>query len=73
MSHNPRRRKLAAAFLGVVTAVSAMALGGAGYASIPTHSQATFAIVASVLAGCLAVKAAWPSDAATQKKLISPG
>jgi hypothetical protein len=50
-------------------AVSTVALAGAGFATAPTHSQITLALIGSVLAGCLAVRAGWPTANPSQKKM----
>ncbi len=56
--------------LGVVTALSAVALAGAGFPTVPTHSQVTLALVGSVLAGCLGTWMSWPAGLSAQKKSV---
>ena len=70
--HAPNRPKVVAAVLGVVTAFSTVTLAGAGWTTLPTRSQGTLALVGSVLAGSLAVRAGWPTPCAKKKKSYWP-
>ena len=66
-SHHPARPKLVAAVLGVMVALSTVALAGSAYTTAPTGSQVTLALVGSVLAGCLAARAGWPTTVSLKK------
>src|SRR5262245_52542948 len=68
-SHRPGRQRVMAAALGAMTALSTVALAGAGFSTVPTHSQIGLALIGSVLAGCLAGRAGWPTTARAVQKI----